>query len=172
MIHCPAEEENLQVSLGFAAPLGTSPGQLLLRECDSPLPTACPSLVLFCLVVVFSFQAKGRSSPSIAWCPRNTPSFPDLPLVLVPDFHLLSPALSISRPTAFTQWHTHANTVLMGDLAASPCSNLQAATHQHLLQTQFCQCPRRYFSTKQRLTISRSKDVLRITCLPHRAATD
>lgn len=106
VIHCPTEKENPQMSLGFAAPLGTSPGQLLLGECDIPLPTACPSLVLCCLVVVFPFQAKGRSSPSIAWCPRNTPSFPDLPLVLVPDFHLLSPALSLSRPTAFTQWHT------------------------------------------------------------------
>lgn len=146
MFCCLAEEESSQ-DLPFAAHTGGSLGELLLHQHIS-LCQLYPSIgkqdVCWLVLVLF----KRQLLPSNAWCPRNTPSFPDPSLV--PHSYLSSPAPSpsLSSPTAFTQQHTCVDAVVMGGEATSPCSHLQASPHQHLLQALFSQCPRHDFSTK------------------------
>ena len=74
-----------EISLGFAAHAGGSLrggrcSASVTAPCQVPaLPVGNSSLVLFSLS--FLLWGKGQILPSIAWCPRNTPSFPDPSLV-------------------------------------------------------------------------------------------
>lgn len=88
---------------GAAAPQATAPRQL------PALPLGNPNLVLFSLS--FSFRAKGGSSPDLAQCPRNTPSFPELALIACSSPFTFPPCTT----RVPLQPHTCADAVLTGD---------------------------------------------------------